>query len=245
MQPPTLFIADLHLTPERPQINAAFFAFLAGPATRAQALYILGDFFETWVGDDDLTDPLHAEVASALKHLTTNGVPVFLMHGNRDFLLAEDFCKASGATLISDPTLIKLHGEDTLLMHGDTLCSEDVAYQAFRTQTRDPNWQRTFLAKPLAERHALACALRTQSEQTKADKTAEIMDVHPEAVTQALRQSGCRRLIHGHTHRPAGHHLEIDGQRAERWVLPAWYGGACWLACDASGCQFTRLSAPV
>ena len=240
MQGPTLFIADLHLTPERPQINAAFFTFLAGPTTRAQALYILGDFFEAWVGDDDLTAPLHNEVATALKHLTGHGVPVFLMHGNRDFLLAEAFCQASGATLIADPSVIKLDGENTLLMHGDTLCTDDVAYQAFRAQARDPNWQAAFLAKPLAERHALANALRAQSEQTKADKTPEIMDVHPEAVIAAMRQSGCHRLIHGHTHRPARHELKLDGHPAERWVLPAWYEGAGWLACDATGCRLAK-----
>lgn len=237
MQRPTLFIADLHLTPERPQINAAFLAFLDGPASQAHALYCLGDLFEAWVGDDDLTDPLHTQVAHALKRLTEHGVPVFLMHGNRDFLLAEAFCKASGATLIADPSVITLHGEYTLLMHGDTLCSDDVAYQTFRAQTRDPDWQAGFLAKPLSERHAIAHALRTQSEQTKADKTPEIMDAHPDAVITALKQSGCRRLIHGHTHRPAHHILEIDGHRAERWVLPAWYEGAGWLQCDTTGCQ--------
>lgn len=236
MQGPTLFIADLHLTPERPQINAAFFAFIKGPAAQAQALYILGDFFEAWVGDDDLTAPLHAEVATALKHLSAKGVPVFLMHGNRDFLLAETFCQASGATLIADPSVIKLNDADTLLMHGDTLCTDDLAYQAFRAQARDPNWQTAFLAKPLTERHALANALRAQSEQTKADKTPEIMDVNPGTVIQTLRQSGCHRLIHGHTHRPARHTLEIDGHPAERWVLPAWYEGAGWLQCDNTGC---------
>ncbi len=237
MQRPTLFIADLHLTTERPQINAAFFAFLAGPANRAHALYILGDFFEAWVGDDDLSDPLHTEVAAVLKHLSEGGVPVFLMHGNRDFLLAEAFCQASGATLIADPCVIELYGENTLLMHGDTLCTDDIAYQAFRTQARDPNWQAHFLAKPLAERHALALALRTQSEAIKADKTPAIMDVNPESVIQALHEAGCHRLIHGHTHRPDRHLLEIDGHPAERWVLPAWYEGAGWLQCDDTGCQ--------
>lgn len=237
MQRPTLFIADLHLTPERPQINAAFFAFLSDTATQAHALYILGDFFETWVGDDDLAEPLHTEVAAALKRLTESGIAVFLMHGNRDFLLAAAFCQASGATLIADPSVIALYGENTLLMHGDTLCSDDVAYQAFRAQTRDANWQAHFLAKPLQERHALAHALRTQSEETKTLKTPAIMDVNPGAVDNALHHSGCRRLIHGHTHRPARHLLEIDGHTTERWVLPAWYEGAGWLQCDTTGCR--------
>ncbi len=241
MQHPTLFIADLHLTPERPQSNAAFFAFLAGPATQAHALYILGDFFETWVGDDDLTDPLHTKVAAALKRLSESGIPIFLMHGNRDFLLAEAFCQASGTTLIADPSVIELYGENTLLMHGDTLCTDDIAYQAFRAQARNADWKAHFLAKPLDERHAIANTLRAQSEETKTNKTPAIMDVNPEAVNRALRQSGCRRLIHGHTHRPARHSLEIDGHTAERWVLPAWYEGAGWLQCDSTGCQLVKM----
>jgi len=231
----TLFIADLHLCNERPQINAAFFAFLDAHATKADALYCLGDLFEAWVGDDDLVDTLHAEVARALHQLVNAGVAVFVMHGNRDFLLAEAFCQASGATLIADPTVITLNGVQTLLMHGDTLCSDDVGYLAFRQQARDPAWQRAFLDKPLTERHTLAQALRARSETTKADKTPEIMDVNAAAVTSALHAHGCTRLIHGHTHRPA-HHIPSHG--TERWVLPAWYDGAGWLQCDANAdCQ--------
>jgi UDP-2,3-diacylglucosamine hydrolase len=230
----TLFIADLHLCNERPQDNAAFFAFLTQHAAKADALYCLGDLFEAWVGDDDLVDTLHAEVARALHQLVNAGVAVFVMHGNRDFLLAEAFCHASGATLIADPTVITLNGVQTLLMHGDTLCSDDVDYLAFRQQARDPAWQRAFLDKPLTERHTLAQALRARSETTKADKTPEIMDVNAAAVTSALHAHGCTRLIHGHTHRPARHSL--DAQK-ERWVLPAWYDGAGWLSCDSTGCQ--------
>lgn len=239
--PSTLFIADLHLCKERPQINAAFFAFIDAHAARANTLYILGDLFEAWVGDDDLADTLHTEVTHALHQLTNAGVAVFVMHGNRDFLLAEAFCKASGATLIADPTVITLGGIQTLLMHGDTLCSDDVSYLAFRQQARDPAWQCAFLDKPLTERHSLAQALRAQSETTKADKTPEIMDVNAAAVTAALHAHGCTRLIHGHTHRPAQHALNNG---AERWVLPAWYNGAGWLQCideevpsKHSGCQ--------
>lgn len=230
---PVLFIADLHLTPDRPHINAAFFAFLEQEAAQASGLYILGDLFEAWVGDDDLTTPLHAEVASALKRQADRGLSIHIMHGNRDFLLAGDFCTASGSRLIPDPSRINLNGTPTLLTHGDTLCTDDTAYLAFRRQVHDPAWQAVFLARPLAERHALARDLRAQSEQIKADKTPEIMDVNAAAVTAALQTHACTRLIHGHTHRP-GHHIEPGG---ERWVLPAWYDGAGWLRCAAEGCQ--------
>jgi UDP-2,3-diacylglucosamine hydrolase len=228
----TLFIADLHLTPERPQINAAFFGFLEVTAINADALYILGDFFETWLGDDDLADPLHTEIASRLKHLSDSGVPVWLMHGNRDFLLADDFFRASGAHRLVDPSVIDLYGTPTLLMHGDSLCTDDAPYQQFRQQVRNPQWQATFLQRPLTERRALAAALRAQSEQTKADKTPEIMDVNASAVAQALHDSGTQRLIHGHTHHPARH----THDDSERWVLPAWYAGAGWIECSAHGC---------
>lgn len=233
MQRSALFIADLHLTPERPLINAAFFRFLEHEAAGVSALYILGDFFEAWVGDDALDTPFAAELAQALRHRVNAGTAIYLMHGNRDFLLADAFCQASGVTLIRDPTVIDLAGEKTLLMHGDTLCTDDVAYQAFRRQARDPGWQSVFLAKPLTERQALAHALRAQSEQIKADKTPEIMDANTDAVDQAMRQHGCTRLIHGHTHRP-GQHLETLG---ERWVLPAWYNGAGWLSCTHTRCH--------
>lgn len=232
----TVFIADLHLTPERPQINAAFFRFLTEVASQAEALYILGDFFEAWVGDDDLADPLHAEVAAALKRLADRGVAVWLMHGNRDFLLAEAFCHASGARLLPDPSVINLYGIQTLLMHGDSLCTDDAAYQTFRAQVRDPAWQTAFLQRPLEERRALARALREQSEHTKADKTPEIMDVNAAAVAAAMQSSGARRLIHGHTHRPA-HHPESG---FDRWVLPAWYDGPGWLVCSETECVLNQ-----
>ena len=236
----TLFISDLHLCSGRPEISRNFFDFLRREAQGAEGLYILGDPFEYWAGDDDLGDPFNRAVIEALAQLVQDGVPIYLMHGNRDFVIGDTFAQASGVTLLPDPTLLSLHGQPTLLMHGDTLCTDDVAYQAFRAQARDPDWQANFLAKPLDERHALANALRAQSEETKADKTPAIMDVSPEAVSHALRQSGCHRLIHGHTHRPALHPLEIDGHMAERWVHPAWYEGAGWLQCDATGCQLVK-----
>lgn len=242
MNRPILFIADLHLCPERPQINAAFFALLAHEARAAKALYILGDFFEAWVGDDDLSAPLPAEVAAALKALVAAGTAVYVMVGNRDFLLGGRFAAASDVQLLTDPTQIDLYGIPTLLLHGDSLCLDDVAYQSFRQRVRNPQWQAAFLQKPLAERHAMARALRDKSEQTKADKTPDIMDVTPAAVENALRDRGCRQMIHGHTHRPAEHVLRVGGQTCTRWVLPDWYHRIGWLHCDATGCRLELRS---
>jgi len=238
----SLFIADLHLSPELPQAVALFQHFLQETAPQAQALYILGDFFEAWIGDDDLALPFPAAIAAGLRQLTQRGVRLYLMHGNRDFLLGEGFCQASGATLLADPSLIDLYGTPTLLAHGDALCTDDVAYQAFRRQVREPAWQAGFLAKPLAERREMARQLRAQSEREKAAKAMAIMDVNPAAVAAALREHGYPRLIHGHTHRPARHVHEIDGHACERWVLPDWYEGGGYLRCDAEGCKAFSLA---
>ncbi|TCS72930.1 UDP-2,3-diacylglucosamine hydrolase [Sulfuritortus calidifontis] len=237
----SLFISDLHLSPELPQAVALFRRFLQETAARAQALYILGDFFEAWVGDDDLALPFHAGIAHDLKRLAERGVRLYLMHGNRDFLLGEAFCRASGATLLADPSLIDLYGSPTLLAHGDRFCTDDAAYQAFRRQVREPAWQAGFLAKPLAERREMARQMRAQSEREKAAKEMALMDVNPEAVAAALREHGYPRLIHGHTHRPARHLHEIDGHLCERWVLPDWYEGGGYLRCDADGCNACSL----
>jgi UDP-2,3-diacylglucosamine hydrolase len=239
---PDILISDLHLRPERPDLTAAFFGFLEGPARKAQALYILGDLFEYWAGDDCLaSDAFSAGVARALSELVAGGVPVYLMVGNRDFLLGPAFAHASGATLLPDPTLTELSGVPTLLLHGDSLCTDDAAYQAFRHLSRSPEWQAEFLSHPLAERLAIAEAYRRQSEAAKAGKTAEIMDVNPEAVAAALRTHGYPRLIHGHTHRPARHEQAVDGRNCERWVLPDWRDRAVWLECDTGGCLNRRL----
>jgi UDP-2,3-diacylglucosamine hydrolase len=238
---PALFISDLHLTPERPEASARFFRFLAGTARRASALYILGDFFEAWVGDDDLDLPLHAEVAVALKGLTDTGVPVQVMHGNRDFLLGAGFCRASGATLLADPTVLSLADLPTLLMHGDSLCTDDAAYQRIRAQVRDPAWQAQILAKPLAERRAIARQLRLQSEQVKEGNRPEIMDVNAQAVADAFASHACRRIIHGHTHRPGRHTYRVGELDCERWVLPDWYETGGYLACDSAGCALHDL----
>ena len=228
----TLFISDLHLTEERPEANERFIALLEDQGRAADALYILGDFFEYWIGDDDLGEPFNAVIAGLLKDLTGHGVPVYLMHGNRDFLIGEGFCAATGATLLPDPTVAEIAGVKTLLVHGDTLCTDDVEYQAWRRKARDPAFQAAFLAKSLAERRQTVSQMREKSRQVVQEKTVEIMDVNDDAVRQAMRSAGVRRLIHGHTHRPGRHELDIDGQRGERWVLPDWYGRGGYLQVD-------------
>jgi len=237
----TLFISDLHLCSSRPQINRCFFDFLEHEARGAAALYILGDLFEYWAGDDDLDDPFNAAVAAALARLTASGVPVHLMHGNRDFVIGAAFARASGVSLLTDPALISLYGQPVLLTHGDMLCTLDREYQAFRREARSEAWIRTMLQKPLAERKAAIEALRRQSEQEKRSKPAQIMDVAPAEVEASLRRHGYPRLIHGHTHRPARHVHTIDGHDCERWVLADWYQAGSYLACDESGCRAVQL----
>ena len=218
----TLFISDLHLDESRPHIVDAFEHLLAGEARAADALYILGDLFESWIGDDD-DAALPARVAQALRRRRDHGVSIHFMHGNRDFLLGADYAARAGLTLLADPSVIELAGERTLLMHGDTLCTDDVDYQRFRARVRDPQWQRAFLARPLAERRAFAAQARGESSRQTAMKAADIMDVNPLAVAATMRAHGVRRLIHGHTHRPATHRFLLDGQPAERIVLGDWY----------------------
>ena len=218
----TLFISDLHLSPERPEKLALFYQLLSGPARDAEALYILGDLFEAWIGDDDTTSP-HHEVVEALAHYAATGKPLYLMHGNRDFLMGREFEARSGGTLLPDPFIVDLYGEKTLLMHGDTLCTQDVDYQAFRKQVRDPRWIQGFLQKPLAERAAIASNLREGSRAATRQKEAVIMDVDPATVSQTMSDYGVRQLIHGHTHRPAIHLLEIQSQSARRIVIGDWY----------------------
>lgn len=236
-----LFISDLHLAAERPDTNEQFFRFLAEEARRADALYILGDLFEYWVGDDDLSDPLAAAVASGLKEVSESGVKVSFMHGNRDFLIAKGFCKATGATLIQDPTVVKFGKAPTLLMHGDTLCTDDHDYQNWRRTARSEEWQKDFLSKSLSKRHEAIQGLREKSKEVIAAKPAEIMDVNPEAVKDAFRRHRVKRLIHGHTHRPARHEVEVDGTRCERWVLPDWYGHGGYLALDDVGARLVSF----
>ncbi|MBI3141128.1 MAG: UDP-2,3-diacylglucosamine diphosphatase [Rhodocyclales bacterium] len=238
----SLFVSDLHLCPSRPQIGRLFSRFLQGPARNARALYVLGDLFEYWAGDDDLDDPFNGEVCAALRGLSESGVAVFFMAGNRDFLLGAAFARAAGLTLLAEPARLDLEGTPTLLMHGDTLCTDDAQYQAFRAQVRTADWQRSFLAQPLAERKGRIEALRRESEAQKRIKPMAIMDVNAQAVAEVLREHGCTRLIHGHTHRPAHHDLEVDGRRCERWVLADWYDRGSYLECDAAGCRTVSLA---
>ena len=226
---PSLFISDLHLAEERPAANERFIEFLEGRARGADALYILGDFFEYWIGDDDLEEPFNAVMAGLLRGLTRDGMPLYLMHGNRDFLIGERFCAATGARLLEDPTVHEVQGVKTLLVHGDTLCTDDVDYQNWRRIARSADWQRGFLAKSRAERRSTILGLREKSKAVVQEKPAQIMDVNDTAVAQAMRRHGVARLVHGHTHRPGRHSLTLEGRVAERWVLPDWYGRGGYL----------------
>jgi len=233
-----LFVADVHLCESRPAASARFFAFLRDTASQAQSLYILGDLFESWVGDDDLAAPLHQSVITHLADLSARGVQILFMHGNRDFMLAEHFARLCGMQLLSDPVVVDLYGTPTLLTHGDTLCTADVDYQRYRRVVRRPWMMKLLRALPLSLRQTMAHRARAGSEQAKTHKSATIMDVDPEAVIALFQQYGVRRMIHGHTHRPAQHCLEIKGVNHERWVLPDWYGeGGGYIVCDAARCQ--------
>lgn len=215
---------------------AAFTRLLRGAARQAEAFFILGDMFDYWIGDDDLAAPFHAEMATELAALAASGCRVHFMAGNRDFLLGTRFARAARLRILPDPYVMDLHGTRTVLLHGDTLCTGDVDYLAFRAKVRNAAWQRSFLGQPLDERRRLALELRAESEASQQAKPTEIMDAAPRAVEQAFRDHGCTRMIHGHTHRPARHEYRIDGRTCERWVLADWYQRASYLACDAKGC---------
>jgi UDP-2,3-diacylglucosamine hydrolase len=227
-----LFVSDLHLTAERPEANERFFGFMEGKARGAAALYVLGDLFEVWIGDDDGAGKFNGTVIDAFARLTKGGTALYLMHGNRDFLLGRRFCAATGGKLLEDPTVVDIDGTPTLLMHGDTLCTDDVDYQKWRRKARNRLLQFVFLALSLDRRRKISVKGREKSKQVIAGKTAEIMDVNDGAVREAFRKHGASRLIHGHTHRPGHHELEVDGRRCERWVLPDWYGRGGYLEVD-------------
>lgn len=240
-----LFISDLHLCPTRPAITRLFLDFLARQARQADSLYILGDLFDYWAGDDALDDPaepFNLAICTALKQLADSGTRVFFIAGNRDFLAGAGFAGATGAILLAEPQLVDIAGTKTLLLHGDTLCTDDLAYQEFRATVRTAAWRKAFLAQPLAERKTRIEALRQQSEQEKLSKPAASMDANVEAVAAALRNHGYPRIIHGHTHRPARHAHAIDGHLCERWVLGDWYDSGSYLLCDASGCRALPLT---
>ena len=240
----TLFVSDLHLDPERPAITELFGRFLDGEARDADALYILGDLFEAWVGDDDPSEA-GTFVAARLKALTDAGVPTYFIRGNRDFLLGDAYAKRAGMTILPDPAVILLQGEPTLILHGDLLCSDDTAYQQFRTQTRDPRWQAQFLAQPLAARLAFAAQARAASkarygELQASGQSETITDVSPATVREWFARYGIRRMIHGHTHRPAIHD---EGGGATRIVLGDWYEQGSVLRAGEDGFDLAALSA--
>jgi UDP-2,3-diacylglucosamine hydrolase len=217
----SVFISDLHLAADRPNAVDLFLGFLGGRARSAEKLFILGDLFDSWIGDDDDT-PMHRTLIDALSSLSQAGVACRLMHGNRDFLIGRRFARAAGCTLLRDPERILLDGERVLLMHGDLLCTDDVAYQRFRRKVRNPLVQRLFLWKSLAARRQIAAKYRAKSGEAMATKTAEIMDANQQEVIRRMRHAKAQRLVHGHTHRPADHQLLVDGVDAKRHVLADW-----------------------
>ncbi|HMM47680.1 MAG TPA: UDP-2,3-diacylglucosamine diphosphatase [Thiobacillaceae bacterium] len=231
----TFFVGDLHLSDERPAATGRFFRFLDEDVAGADALYILGDLFEAWVGDDHDEAVAH-ETARRLRTLADAGTPVYFLHGNRDFMLARRYAERAGIALLTDPVRVELYGVPTLLMHGDTLCTDDIAYQTFRRRVRHPLTLALLRLLPFALRRRLARGARAGSESAKAAKPAAIMDVNEMEVTRVFRGSNACRLIHGHTHRPAMHTHTVDSRECERWVVPDWYARWGYVACSTAGC---------
>lgn len=238
---PTYFISDLHLSAERPEMSALFESFLRR-LRGGDTLYILGDLFEAWLGDDAVL-PEQAGPVEALRTLTGRGIPAFFMHGNRDFLAGEGFEAMTGCRLLPDPSVVVLGGEHVLLMHGDTLCTDDHDYQAYRARVRDPDFIRHMLSLSVAERRAMADHYRTESHRATRSKPVEIMDVNQQAVEEAMREHNVTRLIHGHTHRPGVHDFKLDGRAAQRIVLGDWYNHGSALVHDHNGYRMERIDA--
>jgi UDP-2,3-diacylglucosamine hydrolase len=236
-----LFISDLHIDAGHPAITQQFLSFLSAEARDADALYILGDLFESWIGDD-APDAAQVQAIAGIASLTSRGVPCRVMHGNRDFLLAQQFCEMSGASLLPDPVIVTLYGERVLVMHGDALCTDDLAYQRLRATVREPDWQRQFLALPVESRRALAGAARVGSQAHTAALAYAIADVNSSSVEAALRAAGTATLLHGHTHRPAMHALKVDGRPCTRIVLGDWYDQGSLLRWDHHGPELVSLS---
>jgi UDP-2,3-diacylglucosamine hydrolase len=231
MNPETIFLSDVHIALEKPEITERFTRFLKERAIKAEAVYILGDLFDVWVGDDDFTPPGN-KIREQLKHTTQSGTKIFLQTGNRDFLLGKRFCQDTGVTLLDDLTVIDLYGTNTLLTHGDLLCTDDIAYQAFRVKSHSIQWQQSVLSKPLLLRLLVARWYRVRSFFHKRKKTAQIMDVNQETVQRLMEACNCRRLIHGHTHRPDVHTFEFADKTGQRFVLSPWSNESgtilCW-----------------
>jgi len=225
-----LFISDLHIALEKSEITQRFLTFLKNRAAKAEAVYILGDLFDAWVGDDDPTPP-NNKIRQQLRQLTDSGIPVYLQPGNRDFLLGTKFCLDTGVSLLDDYAVIDLYGTPTLLTHGDLLCTDDLPYQAFRVKSHTPEWRHYVLSKPLLLRLLMARWYRLRSYFHKRKKSLEIMDVNQDTVIKVMRDHGCLRLIHGHTHRPAIHNFEVNGRPAQRYVLAAWEQDSAEVLC--------------
>ncbi|TVQ47353.1 MAG: UDP-2,3-diacylglucosamine diphosphatase [Gammaproteobacteria bacterium] len=238
-----LFISDLHLSPDRPDITRQFEAFLSTWRGRTRHLYVLGDLFDVWLGDD-MGGALGQQVARALRHQREAGAEVALMHGNRDFLLGRRFAESCGATLLTDPCVREIHGRRVLLSHGDLLCTDDHSYQRMRRVFHQPLVQRGFLVLPQRLRQRIGARLRARSQREIADKPTEIMDVNAQAVSDALRRHGVDCLLHGHTHRPAVHPLDLDGRAATRIVLGDWYTQGSALVWDERGFELKQLPRP-
>ena len=232
---PTLFLSDLHLAPDRKAAVAAFHAFARGPASEAAAIYILGDLFDVWIGDDQLRQPFARRVADALAALTAAGVRLYVARGNRDFLLGDDFARATGATMLPDEQVIDVGGERLVVLHGDELCTDDRDYQQFRARMRSPETLRRLRAMPYSMRRIVAWYLRRRSRSANALKPEAIMDVSPDAVADTFRRHGVARMVHGHTHRPARHALDVDGMARERIVLADWDDRGHYLEASDAG----------
>lgn len=238
----TWFISDLHLALEETRITAGFYNFLLEPQS-GDTLYILGDFFNYWVGDD-VQDPYADQIKEALRVTADRGVKIFMMHGNRDFLIGEQFCHESHTTLIEDPTLIDLDGEPVLVLHGDSLCTKDLEYMAFRKVARDEPWQTDFLSQPISDRIAYAEMARKQSQNNNSIKDMTMMDVTSEAVSKIFSDFDCCKMIHGHTHRPATHNWQNDGKDFQRIVLGDWYTHGWYLKVENGQYQNIKFDLP-
>jgi len=237
---PQLFISDLHLDEDAPEITAFFFAFLNKIAPGTKKLFIIGDFFEAWIGDDEQT-ALQQEVAKQLSALSYAGTEVFLMHGNRDFLIGESYAQQCSATLLTDPTVIDLYGRKALLTHGDSLCIDDKEYMKFRSFARSTAWQQQVLTRPLEDRKKMALQMRQLSMAKNQGKSQEIMDVNQDEVIRVMQKNSVDLLVHGHTHRPAKHIINANNFKAQRLVMGDWHETTWYLQASNTAPELIQL----
>ena len=236
----TLFISDLHLEAERPDIGNQLIKFLQEDASEADDLYILGDLFEAWVGDDD-PNAHYFKIKRALRKLVDGGIPVYFMHGNRDFMIGSGFANETGVEILTDPHPVTMYGQKALLSHGDILCIDDVQYQRLRVMTRNPEWQKSMLAKPLKDRLRMAEEARRQSLEQTLNLNMNIMDVNQDEVKRVITEHGVDVLLHGHTHRPAIHEVDLGGRKAKRIVLGDWYMQGSVVRWDSRGARLEEM----